>query len=103
MTVDNLNRLTMVSGLWAMCVPAVRGGGGAVGGGGSPRTTRISLLLQSPKKDYTTNTLTAGLLQLTDHTELILDETAMQAGQLVEPGEENPLLRVPCPHRRDAV
>lgn len=35
-----------------------------------------------PKKDYTANRLTAGLLQLSDSTQLILDETAMEAGKL---------------------
>jgi len=35
-----------------------------------------------PKKDYTTNRLRAGLLQLSADTHLFVDETAMQPGQL---------------------
>jgi len=36
----------------------------------------------TPKKDYTTNCLRAGLLQLSAQTHLLVDETAMQPGQL---------------------
>jgi len=36
----------------------------------------------TPKKDYTTNRLRTGLLQLSAGTHLLLDETAMQPGQL---------------------
>lgn len=36
----------------------------------------------TPKKDYTSNRLSTGLLQLSDRTHLIVDETAMQPGQL---------------------
>ena len=36
----------------------------------------------TPKKDYATNRLRAGLLQLSAQTELVVDETAMQPGQL---------------------
>lgn len=35
-----------------------------------------------PQKDYVTNQLKTGLLQLSDHTLLLLDETALQPGQL---------------------
>jgi len=42
-----------------------------------------------PKKDYETNRLETGLLQLTPHTHLILDETAMQNGQLDAEGVRN--------------
>ncbi|XP_065361281.1 mini-chromosome maintenance complex-binding protein [Calliphora vicina] len=35
-----------------------------------------------PKKDYETNKLVSGLLQLAPHTHLILDETQMQQGKL---------------------
>jgi len=35
-----------------------------------------------PKKDYTANRLTAGVLQLSDSTQMVLDETAMEAGKL---------------------
>jgi len=41
----------------------------------------------TPKKDYTTNRLRAGLLQLSARTHLIVDETAMQAGQLDSNGQ----------------
>uniref|UniRef100_A0A182N9L8 Mini-chromosome maintenance complex-binding protein n=1 Tax=Anopheles dirus TaxID=7168 RepID=A0A182N9L8_9DIPT len=41
-----------------------------------------------PKKDYTTNKLTSGLLQLAPHTHLVLDETRLQAGKLEAPGVE---------------
>jgi len=41
----------------------------------------------TPKKDYTTNRLRAGLLQLSAQTHLIVDETAMQPGQLDSNGE----------------
>ena len=36
----------------------------------------------TPRKDYTANRLVSGILQLSDGTHLILDETAMQSGQL---------------------
>ncbi|XP_041476433.1 mini-chromosome maintenance complex-binding protein-like [Lytechinus variegatus] len=42
-----------------------------------------------PKKDYTANRLTSGLLQLTERTHLILDETAMQPGKLDSHGLMN--------------
>jgi hypothetical protein len=35
-----------------------------------------------PQKDYVTNQLKTGLLQLSDRTLLLLDETALQPGQL---------------------
>jgi len=35
-----------------------------------------------PKKDYTVNRLRAGVLQLSANTHLLVDETAMQPGQL---------------------
>uniref|UniRef100_A0A182W2F8 Mini-chromosome maintenance complex-binding protein n=1 Tax=Anopheles minimus TaxID=112268 RepID=A0A182W2F8_9DIPT len=41
-----------------------------------------------PKKDYTTNKLTSGLLQLAPHTHLVLDETRLQAGKLESAGVE---------------
>lgn len=40
----------------------------------------------SPKKDYTTNKLTSGLLQLAPHTHLVLDETKLQPGKLEAAG-----------------
>lgn len=42
-----------------------------------------------PKKDYATNRLRAGLLQLSAHTQLVVDETAMQPGQLDTNGVAN--------------
>ncbi|XP_017070007.2 mini-chromosome maintenance complex-binding protein [Drosophila eugracilis] len=36
----------------------------------------------APKKDYETNKLVSGILQLAPHTHLILDETCMQQGKL---------------------
>ena len=36
----------------------------------------------SPRKDYDANRLVSGILQLCDGTQVVLDETAMQAGQL---------------------
>ncbi|XP_062557776.1 mini-chromosome maintenance complex-binding protein [Armigeres subalbatus] len=41
-----------------------------------------------PKKDYTTNKLTSGLLQLAPHTHLLLDETKLQTGKLESTGVE---------------
>ncbi|KAL5277760.1 MCMBP family protein [Megaselia abdita] len=39
-----------------------------------------------PKKDYQTNKLVSGILQLAPHTHLVLDETAMKAGKLENNG-----------------
>ncbi|TMW47732.1 hypothetical protein DOY81_007188 [Sarcophaga bullata] len=39
-----------------------------------------------PKKDYETNKLVSGLLQLAPHTHLVLDETCMQQGKLESNG-----------------
>ncbi|XP_053686090.1 mini-chromosome maintenance complex-binding protein [Sabethes cyaneus] len=41
-----------------------------------------------PKKDYATNKLTSGLLQLAPHTHLVLDETKLQPGKLESSGVE---------------
>lgn len=35
-----------------------------------------------PRKDYIANRLTTGILQLSDRTHLVVDETALQPGQL---------------------
>ena len=43
----------------------------------------------SPHKDYTTNRLVTGLLQLAPGTHLIVDETTLQSGQLGEKGVNN--------------
>ncbi|CAH4028882.1 unnamed protein product [Pieris brassicae] len=42
-----------------------------------------------PKKDYDCNRLTSGILQLSKHTHLVLDETQMQQGQLDATGVNN--------------
>ena len=42
-----------------------------------------------PKKDYESNRLETGLLQLSPNTHLILDETVMQNGQLDAEGVRN--------------
>ncbi|XP_045495918.1 mini-chromosome maintenance complex-binding protein [Colias croceus] len=42
-----------------------------------------------PKKDYDCNRLTSGVLQLSKHTHLVLDETQMQQGQLDSTGVHN--------------
>jgi hypothetical protein len=42
-----------------------------------------------PQKDYTANRLKSGILQLSDGTHLILDETAMLPGQLQDQGVRN--------------
>ncbi|XP_071514071.1 mini-chromosome maintenance complex-binding protein isoform X2 [Panulirus ornatus] len=42
-----------------------------------------------PKKDYQANRLISGLLQLSQHTHLVLDETALTAGQLDTKGVQN--------------
>ena len=36
----------------------------------------------APRKDYKANRLTSGILQLADQTNLVLDEIALQPGQL---------------------
>ncbi|KAK2167645.1 hypothetical protein NP493_1267g00011 [Ridgeia piscesae] len=43
----------------------------------------------SPKKDYNANRLSSGLLQLSENTHLVLDETALQPGQLDTNGVQN--------------
>lgn len=42
-----------------------------------------------PKKDYDCNRLTSGILQLTKHTHLVLDETKMEQGNLDATGVNN--------------
>ncbi len=41
----------------------------------------------TPRKDYTANRLVSGILQLSDGTQLILNETALQPGQLDANGD----------------
>ncbi|KAK3598677.1 hypothetical protein CHS0354_006350 [Potamilus streckersoni] len=43
----------------------------------------------SPRKDYTANRLQSGLLQLSSGTELVIDEMALQQGQLNPDGVKN--------------
>ena len=43
--------------------------------------------LISPKKDYSANRLKSGALQLAERTHLILNETAMEPGQLDATGK----------------
>ncbi|XP_075227713.1 mini-chromosome maintenance complex-binding protein isoform X2 [Lycorma delicatula] len=61
-----------------------------------PKSHYLSLTLQNlntmtftPKKIYDTNRLESGLLQLSDHTFLILDETKLEPGKLQERGVRN--------------
>ncbi|GAB1863759.1 Mini-chromosome maintenance complex-binding protein [Camponotus japonicus] len=42
-----------------------------------------------PKKDYECNRLTSGILQLSDSTHLVLDETSLSTGELSVTGKEN--------------
>ncbi|XP_012274497.1 mini-chromosome maintenance complex-binding protein isoform X2 [Orussus abietinus] len=43
----------------------------------------------TPKKDYDTNRLTSGVLQLSDNTHLIIDETKLSSGQVTQSGRQN--------------
>ncbi|XP_053996434.1 mini-chromosome maintenance complex-binding protein [Hylaeus anthracinus] len=43
----------------------------------------------SPKKDYDCNRLTSGMLQLSDNTHLVIDETGLTTGQVSQAGREN--------------
>ncbi|XP_071793559.1 mini-chromosome maintenance complex-binding protein-like [Asterias amurensis] len=49
----------------------------------------MNKLRLTPKKDYTANRLKSGILQLSDKTHLVLDETALQPGQLDTNGVQN--------------
>lgn len=52
-----------------------------------PMTLDVMNTLQFfPKKDYKTNKLTSGILQLAPHTHLVLDETRLQPGKLENNG-----------------
>lgn len=44
-----------------------------------------------PRKDYTANRLLSGVLQLGTNTSLVVDETALQPGQLEASGKHNTL------------
>lgn len=41
------------------------------------------------RKDYESNRLTSGILQLSDNTHLFIDETKLAAGQLSPAGRQN--------------
>ncbi|XP_076238488.1 mini-chromosome maintenance complex-binding protein [Calliopsis andreniformis] len=43
----------------------------------------------TPKKDYECNRLTSGMLQLSDNTHLVIDETGLTTGQVTAAGREN--------------
>ena len=47
-----------------------------------------------PRKDYVTNRLKSGILQLSSRTHLVLDETALQPGQLDTNGQNSILVFV---------
>ena len=42
-----------------------------------------------PRKDYTTNRLNTGILQLSDGSHLVVDETALETGKLEAQGLYN--------------
>ncbi|XP_014608335.1 PREDICTED: mini-chromosome maintenance complex-binding protein [Polistes canadensis] len=42
-----------------------------------------------PKKDYECNRLTSGILQLSAHTHLVIDETGLTSGQVSQAGKQN--------------
>ena len=48
----------------------------------------------TPTKDYNENRLKTGMLQLSDNTHIVLDETIMEAGQLDVTGDLNTLLLI---------
>ena len=52
-------------------------------------TDKLNSLTFVPKKDYASNRLVSGLLQLSNGTHLVLDETAMRDGQLNQQGITN--------------
>lgn len=52
-------------------------------------TKNMSELRFSPKKNYDTNQLEAGLFQMLDGTSLILDETQMNEGKIEKHGVFN--------------
>uniref|UniRef100_A0ABM0LV56 Mini-chromosome maintenance complex-binding protein n=1 Tax=Saccoglossus kowalevskii TaxID=10224 RepID=A0ABM0LV56_SACKO len=51
--------------------------------------TNMNTLKFIPKKDYSANRLLSGMLQLSERTHLIVDETALQPGQLDSNGVHN--------------
>ncbi|XP_076764634.1 mini-chromosome maintenance complex-binding protein [Xylocopa sonorina] len=46
-------------------------------------------LTLSPKKDYDCNRLTSGVLQLSNNTHLVIDETGLNTGHISQAGREN--------------
>ncbi|PIK48071.1 putative mini-chromosome maintenance complex-binding protein [Apostichopus japonicus] len=51
--------------------------------------SNMNSLKFTPKKDYTANRLISGVLQLSERTHVVLDETAMESGQLDSKGVQN--------------
>ncbi|PIK49481.1 putative mini-chromosome maintenance complex-binding protein [Apostichopus japonicus] len=51
--------------------------------------SNMNSLKFTPKKDYTANRLISGVLQLSERTHVVLDETAMESGQLDTKGVQN--------------
>ncbi|XP_018396179.1 PREDICTED: mini-chromosome maintenance complex-binding protein [Cyphomyrmex costatus] len=51
--------------------------------------SNLNELALIPKKDYECNRLTSGILQLSDDTHLVLDETGLTSGTLTATGREN--------------
>ncbi|XP_074089619.1 mini-chromosome maintenance complex-binding protein isoform X1 [Macrotis lagotis] len=49
----------------------------------------MNLLKLIPHKDYTANRLVSGILQLSNNTSLVIDETLLEQGQLDTPGVHN--------------
>ncbi|XP_036591801.1 mini-chromosome maintenance complex-binding protein isoform X2 [Trichosurus vulpecula] len=49
----------------------------------------MNLLKLIPHKDYTANRLVSGILQLSNNTSLVIDETPLEQGQLDTPGVHN--------------
>ena len=46
----------------------------------------MNTLRMGPEKDYTANRLKSGMLQLAERTSLVIDESALQPGQLEASG-----------------
>ncbi|CAL7944101.1 unnamed protein product [Xylocopa violacea] len=49
----------------------------------------LNNLTLSPKKDYDCNRLTSGVLQLSNNTHLVIDETGLNTGHITQAGREN--------------
>lgn len=53
------------------------------------KVEKLTKTLINFRKDYECNRLTSGILQLSDHTHLVLDETCLTAGQVSASGKQN--------------